>query len=266
MIGIGKKQHLIYLIDYGLAKRYRDPKAGIHIPYKEGKSLTGTARYASLNTHLGIEQSRRDDLEAIGLALMYFNRGSLPWQGLRTHTKQEKYDKIKEIKVSTTVEALCKGFPEEFATYLDYCRKLAFEEKPDYTLLRNMFKELFVKKGYECDYLYDWVLAKAHAHTHPAAGTKEVKGGPGEENIKEGEEEKKQHVSTAAATAAISVSVPAPATKSRPLDGPRLIKPGAKSPGGGMKPQGDYKYEIANTMMGSHGMHKVSPGVPRNGK
>jgi serine/threonine protein kinase len=161
LVGIGKKQTLIYAIDFGLAKRFRDPKTGDHIPYKDGKSLTGTARYASVNTHLGIEQSRRDDLEALGFVLMYFNRGSLPWQGLRAKTKKEKYDLIKEKKVTTSVESLCKGYPQEFADYLEYCHKLKFEEKPDYAQLRKLFKDLFIRKGYEYDYLYDWLIQKA---------------------------------------------------------------------------------------------------------
>lgn len=127
-----------------------------HIPYRENKNLTGTARYASINAHLGIEQSRRDDLEAIGYVIVYFLKGYLPWQGIKANNKQEKYNKIMEKKMSTPVEILCKGLPIEFSTFLNYCRSLRFEDKPDYLYLRKMFKELFYREGFEWDYLYDW--------------------------------------------------------------------------------------------------------------
>jgi len=157
VVGLAKRQHKIFVIDFGLAKRYIG-KDGKHIPSREGKSLTGTARYASINTHMGLEQSRRDDLESLGYVLLYFLRGSLPWQNMKANNKKEKYEKIMEKKIGTPVEVLCKGLPNEFATYLQYCKQLKFEDKPDYNYLKTLFKDLFVKSGYEWDYQYDWNL------------------------------------------------------------------------------------------------------------
>lgn len=152
LIGLGtRSENIVHIIDFGLAKKYRDPKTHQHIPYNEHKNLTGTARYASINTHLGIEQSRRDDLESLGFVLMYFNRGSLPWQGLRARTKREKYERIREKKMSTPIDLLTKGYPVEFAQYLRYCRQLRFDDKPDYDYLRRLFKELFYRSGYKMD-------------------------------------------------------------------------------------------------------------------
>jgi len=163
LIGLGKKANQVHIIDFGLAKKYRDPKTQQHIPYREGKNLTGTARYASVNTHLGIEQSRRDDLEAIGYVLMYFNRGSLPWQGLKANGKKEKYEKIMEKKMSTPIEILCKNFPNEFVTYLNYCRSLRFEDRPDYAYLRRLLKDLFFREGYQYDFVFDWTILNYQA-------------------------------------------------------------------------------------------------------
>lgn len=108
LMGLGKRQHYVYIIDFGLTKKYRNPKTGQHIPYKDGKSLTGTARYASLNTHIGIEQSRRDDLECLGFVLIYFLKGGLPWQGVKAKTRKEKYEMIKGMKVKVPIEDLVK--------------------------------------------------------------------------------------------------------------------------------------------------------------
>jgi serine/threonine protein kinase len=116
LMGVGKKVHMVYVIDFGLSKKFRDPKTLQHIPYRTNKNLTGTARYASLNTHLGIEQGRRDDLEALGYVFMYFLRGSLPWQGLRAANKKQKYDKISQKKLTIPIEELCQGYPAEFCT------------------------------------------------------------------------------------------------------------------------------------------------------
>merc|ERR1711990_1251496 len=108
LMGVGRRQHYVYVIDFGLTKRYRDSRTGQHIPYKDGKSLTGTARYASLNTHIGIEQSRRDDLECLGFVLLYFLMGGLPWQGVKAKTRSEKYEIIKNMKIKIPIEELIK--------------------------------------------------------------------------------------------------------------------------------------------------------------
>lgn len=158
LIGLGKRQHVIHIIDFGLAKKYRDPRSHQHIPYRENKNLTGTARYASINTHIGIEQSRRDDLESLGYVLMYLIRGSLPWQGLKANTKKLKYERIMDRKMSTSTETLCKGYPAEFRSYFEYCRTLRFEDRPDYAYLKRLFKELFYRKGFQYDNLYDWTV------------------------------------------------------------------------------------------------------------
>jgi serine/threonine protein kinase len=157
LIGLGRRASIIHAIDFGLAKRYRHPKTHAHIPYRENKHLTGTPRYASVNNHLGIEQSRRDDLESLGYVLMYFLRGSLPWQGLRANTKKQKYKKIMEKKIAVPFDVLCRGYPEEFRMYFEYCRALRFDDKPDYGYLKRLFKELFVRLHYVADVVYDWV-------------------------------------------------------------------------------------------------------------
>ncbi|KAK2075315.1 hypothetical protein P8C59_009449 [Phyllachora maydis] len=160
LMGIGKRGNQVNVIDFGLAKKYRDPKTHFHIPYRENKNLTGTARYASINTHLGVEQSRRDDMESLGYVMMYFCRGSLPWQGLKAATKKQKYDRIMEKKMTTPTEVLCRGFPNEFAIYLNYSRSLRFDDKPDYTYLRKIFRDLFVREGFQYDYVFDWTVYK----------------------------------------------------------------------------------------------------------
>lgn len=148
--------NIIHVVDFGMAKQYRDPKTKQHIPYRERKSLSGTARYMSINTHLGREQSRRDDLEALGHVFMYFLRGGLPWQGLKAATNKQKYEKIGEKKQTTPVKELCEGFPRQFEEYLDYVRNLGFEDTPDYQKLRDLFSEAGRDEGIKEDGKYDW--------------------------------------------------------------------------------------------------------------
>jgi len=152
-----KSQNVIHVVDFGMAKQYRDPKTKQHIPYRERKSLSGTARYMSINTHLGREQSRRDDLEALGHVFMYFLRGGLPWQGLKAATNKQKYEKIGEKKQTTPIKDLCDGFPEEFNKYLSYVRNLGFEDTPDYDYLRDLFTKSLQNTGEVEDGEYDWM-------------------------------------------------------------------------------------------------------------
>jgi casein kinase 1 len=135
VMGRGKKQNKVCMIDFGLAKKFVN-KDGSHIPYRDNKNLTGTARYASLNTHLGIEQARRDDIEGIANVLLYFSKGSVPWQNLKANGKKEKYEKIMDKKLTIPLEKLCLGLPEEIKQLFTYSRCLEFEEKPDYKYLK----------------------------------------------------------------------------------------------------------------------------------
>lgn len=160
LMGLGQKANQVYVIDFGLAKKFQDPVTLRHIHFRANKSLTGTARYASVNTHNGIEQSRRDDIESLGYVLMYFLRGSLPWQGLKAANKKQKYDKICQKKIATPIESLCKSHPTEFALYFQHCKSLAFDDTPDYVYLKGLFQDLFKREGFKYDYVFDWTILK----------------------------------------------------------------------------------------------------------
>uniref|UniRef100_A0A1A9VUW6 non-specific serine/threonine protein kinase n=1 Tax=Glossina austeni TaxID=7395 RepID=A0A1A9VUW6_GLOAU len=151
-----KREKIIYIVDFGLANEYIDVDTNNHIPYRENKCLTGTARYMSINTHTGKEQSRRDDLEALGYMFIYFLRGSLPWQGLKAGTVKERYQKIGDMKRATPIHVLCHNCPEEFSIYLRYVRRLDFFEAPSYGFVRKLFQGLFDRKGYVDDGEFDW--------------------------------------------------------------------------------------------------------------
>ncbi|OJD21714.1 CK1/CK1/CK1-D protein kinase [Blastomyces percursus] len=156
LMGIGKTASRVNIIDFGLAKRYCHPKTRLHIPYREDKHLISTSRYASINTHQGVEQSRRDDIESL-------ERKIRPHHG-------EKDD--------NPTEELCRGLPNEFCTYLNYARSLRFDDKPDYAHLRKLFRDLFIRESFQYDHVFDWTVykymqnAQATAAASPKSRTK----------------------------------------------------------------------------------------------
>jgi len=169
LMGVGKAEKQLHIIDFGLAKKYRNPYTQEHIPWRDGKQLTGTARYASISTHEGIEQARRDDLEAIAYVLMYFGRGSLPWQGLRGHTKEEKYRRIWEKKEATSPEVLGKSLPQELTTYLVWSRQLGFDDRPSYAFPRMLMQMVVAREGCDMDLVFDWDVRNLQEQEEHAA-------------------------------------------------------------------------------------------------
>ena len=166
VIGLGNETSKLYIIDFGLAKEYRNPITFKHNPYVITTRLIGTVRYASIHSLEGIEQSRRDDLESVAYLLIYLLKGSLPWQGLIVKRKEEKYLKVLEKKKSMTSSELCSDLPTQIERFLIYVKSLEYEEKPNYQLMIHLLEEClndFQAKegGDELDenrpFVFDWV-------------------------------------------------------------------------------------------------------------
>ena len=155
-IGREEKSKYIYLLDFGLSKRFISSKTGRHYQFRQNNKLIGNARYSSINALNGGTQSRRDDLESLGYLVIYLIVGRLPWQGYISHSKEDKYYKIKKIKKETTAEQLCQGLPRQFLDYIRYTRNLQYEENPNYNYLKSLFLSVLRSYGYQFDYYYDW--------------------------------------------------------------------------------------------------------------
>lgn len=162
LIGRKDDEDKIFMIDFGLAKRYLMKDNETHIPYRDNKDLTGTARYASINTHLGIEQGRRDDIESMIYVLLYFLWGSLPWQSMKGQNKKEKYEKIMEKKLTYSIGFLTEGLPREFSEILAYVRTIYFSDEPDYEFIKNKLLHMAHREGYDLAMKdYDWIKIRA---------------------------------------------------------------------------------------------------------
>ena len=157
VVGLNEKNADLFLLDFGLAKKYRSSKTMKQYPYIKKNKLTGTARYASIHALEEMEQSRRDDLEGAGYVLMYFLRGNLPWMGIKIKSKEDRIKKILDKKKETSPEELCENFPDEFREFIEYSRNLEYTEEPKYDKFKNKFYNLVQNKlGENFDYIYDW--------------------------------------------------------------------------------------------------------------
>jgi serine/threonine protein kinase len=156
VMGLNNLSQYVYILDFGLAKKYRSSTTLKQLPLVNRKKLTGTARYASINALKGYEHSRRDDLEAVGYVLVYFLKGRLPWQGFTAKNKEERYRKILKKKMEVTPRELCEDLPEEFEHYITYTRNMEYLEEPDYEMLRGLFNSVLIKDHSKFDYIYDW--------------------------------------------------------------------------------------------------------------
>lgn len=124
-----------------------------------GKSLTGTARYVSINSHRGYEVSRRDDLEAFGYVLVYLYTSSLPWIDMPCDSDDRQYQDIMHLKESVPTRELCEWCPEEFCEFIEYSKDLEFDQRPDYKYLKGLFEQIAQREGFDIfDRVYDWCV------------------------------------------------------------------------------------------------------------
>ena len=162
---IGRKDpKVIYLIDFGFAKKYRSSRTGKHIQFKYSGKLFGSLVYLSINGNAGYEQSRRDDLESLGYMLVFLATNNLPWNKIKIMKNLEelicKSEETYKIKKSVLPEKICEGLPKEFVDYIKYCRKLEFEQEPDYNYLKNLFALILIKENQKNDLKFFWINKK----------------------------------------------------------------------------------------------------------
>ena len=153
-MGVGRRASIVYLIDFGLSKEFRDPNTHQHIPLNKGLGLIGTAAFASINSHLGLELGRQDDLESLAYILFYFLWGFLPWQGLGGQD-------ILESKQGITTLDLYHDLLPEFHAFFEHCRLLPFEGKPNYDHFCYLFDNLMAKEGPQINVAFNWDVACA---------------------------------------------------------------------------------------------------------
>ncbi|CAK78705.1 unnamed protein product (macronuclear) [Paramecium tetraurelia] len=153
LAGKERERNLIYLVDYGIAKQFKD-KDDKHIAFKENKPFLGTSRYASIAAHKGQELSRKDDLESLGYMLIFLLKGSLPWQSISYKNEDEKVKMVGLLKMRITSQELCQDIPTEFMRFIDLVKKMSYREKPDYRYFQQLFRRVSIQQQIECR--FDW--------------------------------------------------------------------------------------------------------------
>jgi len=172
LLGSNDGENSVYIVDFGIARRYKNPQNGAHMAFLNGKPLVGTVRYASLNTHLGIggllrvllskyiqlfakAQTRRDDIECLAYSLLDCLR-DLPWGHIKGGSPKQFEERVREKKRSWTPERLCAGIPNAFKILLSHARQLKFDEEPDYDGLQKVFIDDVKRHGYSMSTPFDW--------------------------------------------------------------------------------------------------------------
>lgn len=163
LMGTQNNRQTVFLIDFGFAKEYVDTHTQAHINYTINNNFIGSMRYASIKAHIGHEQSRRDDLESLGYVLLYFLLGSLPWQTVTSTTNaKQRCERVAERKISIPIEDLCAEAPNELLLYMKHCRKLRFDETPNYNYLRSLFSASLARRKNKRIFTFDWAIARQH--------------------------------------------------------------------------------------------------------
>ena len=154
----------IYLIDFGLSKKYRSSRTGKHVVYSICDSIPCTLQYASINTSKRIEQTRRDDLESLVYTLIYLANSELPWSRIKGKNKYECLLKSLKVKMNISSEELCKGLPKSYAAFTDYVKNLKFDETPNYNYLKSLFIDSLEEMGEQNDEAFSWIDPKYLAY------------------------------------------------------------------------------------------------------
>ena len=173
-----KDPFLIYIIDFGLSKKYKSSRTGKHIPFSKQKYFSGNLKFSSVNNMKGIIPSRRDDLESLGYMLIYLYKNKLPWEDIDSNNLRDIAYKLFDIKALFPINDLCKDLPYEMTEYMIYTKSLKFDEKPNYSYLRKLFEIMLTKISRANDLKFSWINENLSSRIIPIKYIKKRKSSP----------------------------------------------------------------------------------------